>query len=65
MAVVSQRPGSWGERRCGRVEIEVGTGIWRESERVGVRLIWAIREVDMLLYRLEMALARLDCEKRL
>ena len=40
--------------------MDVGMGICRENERVGVRFIWAMREVEMLLYRISIALARLD-----
>ena len=49
VAVVSQRPGSCGVVGVGRVEVEVGMGIWRERERVGVRFMWAMREWEMLV----------------
>lgn len=49
VAVVSQRPGSCGLVGPGRMEMDVGTGIWREKVREGVRVRCAIREVDMLV----------------
>lgn len=48
-AVVSQRPGSWGASAFGRVGMEVGKGIWRDKDKVGLKAIWAISEVVMLL----------------
>ena len=49
MAVVSQSPGSCGSVGVGAREVEVGTGICREKVRAGVRVILAMREVEMLL----------------
>lgn len=60
LAVVSQRPGSWGASAFGRIGIEVGNGIWRDRDMAGLKSIWAIREAVMLLYRVDMAFARLD-----
>ena len=39
VAVVSQSPGSCGAVGLGRIEVDVGMGIWRESDRVGLRLM--------------------------
>ena len=61
VAVVSQRPGSWGSVGVGRVEMEVGIGICRENVRCWVRVMWAIREVEMLVYVVAMALASVEC----
>lgn len=63
LAVVSQRPGSWGEIGLGSIDVDVGVGICNDNESVGVRWIWAILEFDMLLNRVEIAFARLDCSK--
>jgi hypothetical protein len=49
VAVVSQRPGSWGSVAVGSVVMEVGTGTWREKERVGVSSMWAMRDLEMLV----------------
>ena len=49
MAVVSQSPGNCGSFGVGAREVEVGRGICREKVRVGVRVILAMREVEMLL----------------
>ena len=59
-AVVSQRPGVCGEVGVGRVEVEARRGICRERENVGVRLMWAIRDVETLLKSVERAFARVD-----
>lgn len=49
LAVVSQRPGSWGASVFGSTEMEVGNGIWRDRDKAGLKPIWAIREAVMLL----------------
>lgn len=49
VAVVSQRPGICGSVCVGRMEVDVGMGIWSESWRVGDRWIWAIADLEMLL----------------
>lgn len=49
LAVVSQRPGSWGASAFGSMEIEVGKGICRDRDKDGLRVICAIREAVMLL----------------
>ena len=49
LAVVSQRPGSWGASAFGSIEMEVGKGIWRDRDKVGLKPMWAIREAVMLL----------------
>lgn len=65
VAVVSQRPGREGSVGVGvgRVEVEVGMGICRERLRVGERRIWAMCDLEMLVWRVEIALARVDCER--
>lgn len=63
LAVVSQRPGSRGSIGLGRVDVDVGNGICRDSDKVGVRWTWAILELDIQLKRVEIAFARLDCDK--
>ena len=60
LAVVSHNPGSWGSRGVGNIDIEDGTGICRDKDENGVKLTCAIRELAMLLYRVDMAFARLD-----
>ena len=47
VAVVSQRPGSWGDSGPGRTEMEVGKGSCKEREEEGVRLTRAMRDVEM------------------
>ncbi len=49
VAVVSQRPGSCGNIGLGRTEVDVGMGICSDRDKGGVKLMWAIRELDMLL----------------
>lgn len=38
VAVVSQSPGSWGAVRLGRADMEVGIGICKDMDSLGVRL---------------------------
>ena len=60
VAVVSQRPGSWGCIGLGRMEVDVGIGICSDRVKAEVKLIWAILELDMLLYKVDIPFARLD-----
>jgi len=55
---VSQRPGRGGESGDGKTEMEVGMGICSENRSVELRVKSAMREVDIWVYRIEMALAR-------
>lgn len=60
VAVVSHRPGSCGDIRFGRTEVDVGMGICSDKDKGGVKLMWAIRELERLLYKVDIAFARLD-----
>ncbi len=48
VAVVSQSPGICGSVGVGRMEVEVGVGIWSERLRVGDKWIWATHDLEML-----------------
>jgi hypothetical protein len=59
-AVVSQRPGYAWSVCPGRNGVEVRGGIWREMETSGLRVTDAIFEADMLVNKVQIALARDD-----
>ena len=63
LAVVSQRPGSRGSIGLGKIGVDMGTGICSDSDKAGVRWTWAILELDIQLKRVEIAFARLDCDR--
>ena len=58
-------PGICGDSGPGSTEIEVGIGIWNEGDECWVRVTWAMRETEMLLYMTEIALASVDWDKYL
>lgn len=49
VAVVSQRPGIpiCGSVGVGRMDVDVGRGIWNERHKVGERRIWAMRDWEI------------------
>lgn len=47
----------------GRIDVDVGTGICKERDSAGVRWTWAILELDIEVNTVEIAFARLDCDK--
>lgn len=59
-AVVSQSPGYAGSFCPGRYGVEVNGGICRESDTSGLNVSEEILEADMLVNRVQIALARDD-----